>query len=118
MVILGDVNPALLSAAALQNLADFVDQPGKGGALVLIAGPTYMPAAYRDTPLARLLPFDARQRALSRPESARSTEGFVVQPTDLGLASPGHATGRHAAKRRRRSGSTCRRCTGCWKCPS
>ena len=32
VIILGDVNPALLSAASLQNLADFVDQPGKGGA--------------------------------------------------------------------------------------
>ena len=32
VIILGDVNPALLSAASLRNLADFVDQPGKGGA--------------------------------------------------------------------------------------
>ena len=56
-MILGDANPALLGAAALQNLADFVGQPAKGGGLVLIAGPAYMPAAYRDTPLARLLPF-------------------------------------------------------------
>ena len=54
VVIFGDVNPALLGDAALQNLADFVDQPAKGGALVLIAGPSFMPAAYRETPLARL----------------------------------------------------------------
>ena len=32
VIILGNVNPALLSAASLRNLADFVDQPGKGGA--------------------------------------------------------------------------------------
>src|SRR5208282_4560875 len=51
VVILGDANPALLGGAALQNLADFVGQPAKGGSLVLI-------------------------------------EGFVVRPTDLGLASP------------------------------
>ena len=84
-MILGDVNPALLNATALQNLADFVDQPAKGGSLVLIAGPSYMPAAFRDTPLARLLPF-AVDRVRYPAETL--TEGFVVQPTDLGLASP------------------------------
>lgn len=87
VVIFGDVDPSLLSAATLQNLADFVDQPGKGGALVLIAGPSYMPAAYRDTPLARLLPFVADSANYPDPAHA-ITEGFVVQPTDIGLASP------------------------------
>lgn len=87
VVIFGDVNPALLSTATLQNLADFVDQPVKGGALVLIAGPLYMPAAYRDTPLARLLPFAVD--SVQYPDPNRViTEGFVVQPTDVGLASP------------------------------
>jgi hypothetical protein len=85
VVILGDVNPALLTSAALQNLADFVDQPAKGGALILIAGPSYMPAAFRDTPLARLLPFPVdRARYPAEPLA----DGFVVQPTDLGLATP------------------------------
>ena len=52
---------------------------------MLIAGPSYMPAAFRDTPLARLLPF-AVDRVRYPAETL--TEGFVVQPTDLGLASP------------------------------
>jgi hypothetical protein len=85
VVILGDVNPALLNATALQNLVDFVDQPTKGGSLVLIAGPSYMPAAFHDTPLARLLPFVV-DRVRSPVETL--TEGFCVQPTDLGLATP------------------------------
>ena len=85
VVIFGDVNPALLNATAMQNLADFVDQPAKGGSLVLIAGPSYMPAAFHDTPLARLLPF-AVDRV--RYPAEMLSEGFVVQPTDLGLASP------------------------------
>ena len=87
VVIFGDVNPALLSPAALQNLADFVDQPNKGGALILIAGPSCMPAAYRDTPLARLLPLKPESVRCPDP-SAVLDEGFVVQPTDIGLASP------------------------------
>ena len=87
VVILGDANPALLSAAALQNLADFVDQPAKGGALVLIAGPAFMPAAYGQTPLGRLLPFAAEK--VHAPDPAQVlAEGFVVQPTDIGLMSP------------------------------
>ncbi len=85
VVILGDVNPALLNVTAMQNLADFVNQPAKGGSLVMIAGPSYMPAALRDTPLARLLPF-AVDRVRYPAETI--TEGFVVRPTDLGLATP------------------------------
>ena len=87
VILFGDVNPALLSAAALQNLADFVDQPTKGGALVLMAGPSFMPAAYRETPLARLLPFAPEGVRWPDPAQVLS-EGFMVQPTDLGLASP------------------------------
>jgi hypothetical protein len=87
VIILGDVNPALLGGPTLRNLADFVQQPGKGGALVLLAGPRYMPLAYRDTPLMALLPFDlagVRYPATNKPLA----EGFVVEPTELGLASP------------------------------
>ncbi len=87
VVILGDANPALLNSAALKNLADFVDQPAKGGAMVLIAGPSFMPAAYRTTPLARLMPFSAEGGQF--PDSAKAaTEDFVVRPTDLGLSDP------------------------------
>ncbi len=85
-VIFGDVDPALLSPASLRNLADFVDQPAQGGELVLIAGPNFMPAAYAQTPLARLLPFAAGGERLPDPKTLR--EGFVVQPTDAGLANP------------------------------
>lgn len=87
VVILGDVNPGLLSASMLQNLADFVDQPGKGGALICIAGPQFMPAAFRDTPLARLLPINLNTVRYPDPNE-ELTEGFVVRPTDLGLVSP------------------------------
>ncbi len=87
VIILGDVNPALLGAAAQQTLADFVDQPGKGGAIIMIAGPQYMPLAYRDSPLAKLMPFDPGGARL--PDlNASLSEGFPVQPTDLGAALP------------------------------
>lgn len=89
VVIFGDVNPSLLSAAALKNLADFVDQPAKGGALILIAGPTFMPMAYGDTPLTRLFPFPSTVLSeRGRAGQGVVTEPFVVRPTDLGLANP------------------------------
>jgi hypothetical protein len=87
VIILGDLNPALLSPEIMQSLAEFVDQPGKGGALVLIAGPRYMPLAFRDTPLARLMPFDLSKVRLPDPNEP-ITEGFVLKPTELGLAAP------------------------------
>jgi hypothetical protein len=87
VIILGDVNPALLSASTMQNLADFVDQPAKGGALILIAGAKYMPDAYRDTPLARLMPIKLSSVRYPDPNQP-ITRGFTVQPTELGLSSP------------------------------
>jgi len=87
VVILGDADPKLLSPAMLQNLADFVEQPGKGGALVCIAGPQFMPAAYRNTPVAKLLPMEA-DTVRSPAGDAAITEGFRVQPTELGLTTP------------------------------
>ena len=69
VVVLGDVNPAGLTAAMMQNLADFVDRPGKGGSLVLIAGPKYMPLTFRDTPLAHLIPIDLVPRGTGPPAS-------------------------------------------------
>lgn len=87
VILLGDVNPAMLTRDMLQNLADFVDQPGKGGALVLMAGPRFMPLAYRDTPLARLMPVELNS-ARTPPEGVLLSDGFVAQPTELGLVSP------------------------------
>jgi hypothetical protein len=100
VIILDDVNPAPWSPATMQNLVDFVEQPGKGGALVLIAGPRrFVPAAYRGTPLERLMPVELD--SVRYPEPGRPlTEGFVVQPTELGLTSPPMQLGDTSAESR------------------
>src|SRR5207244_2267285 len=58
----------------------------------------FTPLAYRGTPLEPLFPLDLNQAAA--PSLGYVTEGFVVQPTDLGLASPqmqlGDSTGETA----------------------
>ncbi|MGV2332755.1 MAG UNVERIFIED_CONTAM: hypothetical protein LVR18_00955 [Planctomycetaceae bacterium] len=53
-VILGDVSPEQLGPDGVQALETFVRK--KGGSLVVIAGPNFMPHAYRSSPLADLLP--------------------------------------------------------------
>ena len=91
VIILGDVNPARLTDAMIQDLVDFVDRPvdqqGKGGALVFIAGPKYMPGGFRDTPLARLMPIDLAGIRYPDPDEP-ITEGFQLQRTQLGAVSP------------------------------
>jgi len=87
VVILGDVNPAMLSGSTLENLFEFVDDRNKGGSLVLIAGPNYMPGAFRGTPLASLMPLDLGSARFPGREQLL-TEGYRVAPTELGLTTP------------------------------
>ncbi|MHB1035181.1 MAG: VWA domain-containing protein [Pirellulales bacterium] len=85
VILFGDVNPGLLNASALDNLAAFVTE--KGGGLIVMAGPWYTPLAYRNTPLATLLPVDLTGASDPGPQKP-TTEGFRPVPTDQGLASP------------------------------
>jgi len=87
VVILGDVNPALIGEASLAHVAEFVNQKQKGGALVVLAGPRYMPLAFRGTPLEPLLPIElAAARAPAG--TAPLTAGYTARPTPLGLSLP------------------------------
>jgi hypothetical protein len=93
VIILGDADPAQLSGSMIENLVDFVSdheraaKQGRGGALVCIAGPEHMPLAYRDTPLARVLPIEL-DSVVSDGSGSSGGEEFVLQPTELGLTSP------------------------------
>ncbi len=85
VLILGDVNPALLTQSVLENIYEFVNI--RGGGLVLMAGPKYMPLAYRDTPLAALLP--ANIDSFVVPDADAVVKGnFRPQLTPLGVNSP------------------------------
>jgi hypothetical protein len=85
-IIFGDVDPAFLSSAAMQNVADFVTR--KGGGLVVMAGPSFTPLAYRDTPLAGLMPVDLATAAVPAPRDSLA-DGFQLLPTELGLGLSG-----------------------------
>lgn len=85
VIIFGDVNPGFLSSSVIDHLADFVRE--KGGGLVLISGPQYMPHAFRGTRLESLIPIEL-EAANALTMSSNFERGFHVVPTDLGLSSP------------------------------
>jgi len=82
VLIFGDVNPEALGRTVMTNIADFAKE--RGGGVVFLAGPSFTPLAYRDTPLAGLLPLDLNAASLPPPDAELERE-FTVVPTPLGL---------------------------------
>jgi len=82
VIILGDVAPAHLTPAHLEAVQKFVTD--RGGALVLIAGPRYMPHAFAGTALDELAPatFASIPRALPG-----TREAFRITLTSAGRES-------------------------------
>jgi uncharacterized membrane protein/CheY-like chemotaxis protein len=85
LVILGDVDPRhpMLGEKHMQWLADFVRE--KGGGLLLIAGGQFLPQAYRDTPLADVLPVEVSTDAA---DDRDRSEGYRLQLTPAGRMNP------------------------------
>lgn len=84
VIILGDVSPQELGKEGIQTLERFVKD--RGGALVVIAGPNQMPHAYRETPLADVLPV-----RMNRPEIAMARspdQNFHFSLTQEGVSHP------------------------------
>lgn len=79
VVILGDVSPAALTASDLTAIRRFVID--RGGTLIVVAGPWYMPHAHASAELRELLPvlFDQSQQYLGPAEDA---ESFRIALTD------------------------------------
>ncbi|MEX0679011.1 MAG: VWA domain-containing protein [Pirellulales bacterium] len=95
VVVFGDVNPSYLSTSVLENLNDFVEK--KGGGVAFIAGPRFMPLAYRGTPIEPLLPIDLESASVPNPDQPLD-HGFVARPTDLGITSPQMQLGDNASE--------------------
>ena len=56
VVIVGDLNPKVISSSVAENLRGFVGERGKG--VLFIAGPNHNPVGYRGTPFETLLPIE------------------------------------------------------------
>jgi len=83
VIILGDISPNVLGIPEQEILKKFVQQ--RGGTLVVIAGPSYMPHAYASGPLAELLPVAAK--AEPGPVPAPPEENFHLVLTTNGRES-------------------------------
>jgi hypothetical protein len=79
VIILGDVRPGLFSQEQLENLRAIVAERGAG--LLIIAGESFMPGAWAQTPIAELIPFGF--------DSSRAAP--VATTRDPVLVSPGPA---------------------------
>jgi len=86
VILLGDLDPGLLPRAAWSALERFVVD--HGGGLACIAGPRFMPAAFREIPsMQLLLPLDL-QSVDSLRMSTNASQGYPVRPTALGRQTP------------------------------
>jgi hypothetical protein len=85
VLIFGDVNPSFFSLSVMNNIADYVKQ--RGGGVIFIAGPQFTPLAFRDTPLAELMPFSLASASIP-PADANLKIAVTPHPTQLGLSSP------------------------------
>ena len=114
VVILDDANPALLGPEALADLSEFVRRPGKGGALVVIAGPAHLPAAVARHALG---PAAAdRGRVGPAPAPGRTAyRGFRRAADRPGAGQSRHATGRQPGRNQPHLAAVCRRSIGCWR---
>jgi hypothetical protein len=84
-VVLGDLDPKALSAAQLENLNELVAR--FGGALMVVAGKRFTPAAYKQTLLEKMLPveFEAEPSGAADPLAEKPIH---LELTSLGRASP------------------------------
>jgi hypothetical protein len=81
VIILGDVDPAVLGEGRMNLLNDWVSK--NGGGLIFLAGPQFDPAAYDQTPLKSLLPVE--------PGSSDPVESYT-DPVPLKLTLAGESS--------------------------
>jgi len=86
VVVLGDVPPDSLGAERMEALVKLVGETG--GGLIFLSGPNFNPSAYRNTPLAPLLPVDLEPVADPSAYALRSLELQKLRLTEDGAASP------------------------------
>lgn len=83
-VILGDVDVSVVPREVLENIGAFVRN---GGSLILIAGTSYNPTTYRNTPLEKLLPFEL-DSVVAPPDDADIDVGYLPVLTGAGRGNP------------------------------
>lgn len=86
ILILGDVDPAMLGQENMKLIAEWVSE--LGGGLIFLAGPKSDPFAYAGTPLEALLPVTLDPRLTKEQQAERSREPIPLKLTTMGEYSP------------------------------
>jgi hypothetical protein len=86
LVILGDLDPKILSAQHQENLNKLVSD--FGGGLLVVAGKRFMPAQYRRSAIDKLLPVEFDPPTLESNQDPVSEKPIKLQLTAAGRASP------------------------------
>ena len=79
VIIIGDVPPDVFTSEDLRAIRKFVND--RGGTVVFVAGPRFMPGAYADTDLAELIPLRLEDSARADPVGRA---GFRIMLTPVG----------------------------------
>ena len=83
VLLLGDLNPGAFSPGVLEHVREFVRD---GGGLLVMAGPQFMPLAFRGTPIETLLPVELDVASVP-PADADLREPFQPRWTEAGRLS-------------------------------
>ncbi len=86
LVIYGDVDPKNMAASNLENLNEFVSR--FGGALVMVAGKRFSPAAYRRSIMEKMLPVEFDSSVVESSLDAVADKPIKLELTAAGRASP------------------------------
>jgi uncharacterized membrane protein len=86
VIVLGDVDPKLLAGPPLEWLRDYVAK--FGGALVMVAGKRFSPAAYAGTPLSAALPVEVEKLSPNRRDEELADKPIALELTPAGKESP------------------------------
>lgn len=85
VIVLGDLEPDSFPEQQQRGIKKFVEE--RGGTLIVIAGPRYMPHAYANSPLAALLPVAIRPAEAPEPFLPSPDERFRFELTPEGRES-------------------------------
>jgi hypothetical protein len=85
VLILGDADPSYWTSGVMENMRQFVVE--RGGGLLVMAGPKFMPHQFAGTPLEEVFPTNARQIELPDGHTTLNTP-FRPQLTPIGTTMP------------------------------
>lgn len=86
LVVFGDVDPKFISASQIDNLNEFVSK--FGGALVMVAGKRFSPAAYRRSVMEKMLPVEFDSGTVESSMETVADKPIRLELTAAGRASP------------------------------